>query len=251
MISTLTKLGLSEEESKVYIALLELGTGVASTVAKQAKIPRVNCYHHLENLITKGLVSSYEQNAVKHFTAESPETLVEQQKEKLGVAEGLIPQLLSLSHALAYKPKIRFVEGIEGIKALYNEVAQTKDELVGYTDLKHFAKLFPDFMKEYCARKVKNRVKMRMISPSSPEALSFAKDFYPKKFDQSLLEIFFVNPKEFPFENDIVIYENKVAIVSLNPKELIGVVIESPVYAKTEKAIFGLAWLGATAFVAK
>jgi len=76
-------------------------------------------------------------------------------------------------------------------------------------------------------------------------------DFYPSGFDHNLIEIFFVNPEEFQFENDIIIYENKVAIVSLNADELFGVIIESPVYAKTEKSIFGLAWLGATAFVAR
>ena len=79
----------------------------------------------------------------------------------------------------------------------------------------------------------------------------FLTDFYPKHFDRNLIEIFFVNPHEFHFENDIIIYENKVAIVSLNPDELIGVIIESPVYARTEKSVFGLAWLGATAFVAR
>lgn len=251
MHNQLISLGLSNEEAKVYLALLELSSGPASVIANKAKVPRVNTYHLLQNLIHKGLVTSYVQKRIRRFSAEDPKILIAQQQERLVHAEKLVPQLLSLTHTLASKPNIHFFEGLEGIKSIYNEAAETKDELLGYTDLKAFAKLFPDYLREYCARKVKNRVKTRIISPSSPEALQFLENFYPKRYDPNSIEIFFVNPKEFPFENDIMIYGNKVAIVSLNPEELIGVIIESPVYARTEKAIFGLAWLGATAFVAR
>lgn len=251
MHTQLINLGLSSEEAKVYLALLELGSGPASVIANKAKVPRVNCYHLLENLIHKGLVTSYVQKGLRRFSAEDPKVLINQQQERLLQAKKLVPQLQSLTHALASKPRIHFHEGLEGIKSIYNEAAETKGELLGYTDLKTFGKLFPDFLRDYCARKVKNRVKTRIISPSSPEALRFLEEFYPKRYDPNLIEIFFVNPTEFQFENDIIIFENKVAIVSLNPDELIGVTIESPVYARTEKAIFGLAWLGATAFVAR
>lgn len=40
-------------------------------------------------------------------------------------------------------------------------------------------------------------------------------------------------------------------VVSLNKDELLGVIMESPTFARTMKAVFDLAWLGATAFVAK
>ncbi|MBU1935311.1 hypothetical protein KKF04_04605, partial [Patescibacteria group bacterium] len=61
----------------------------------------------------------------------------------------------------------------------------------------------------------------------------------------------FINPKEFMFEYEINIYGDKVSIVSLNPNELMGMIIESPIYAKTQRAIFNLAWLGATSFIAR
>jgi|CXWL01.1.fsa_nt_gi sugar-specific transcriptional regulator TrmB len=248
----LEQLGLNAEESQVYLALLELGSNVVSVIAKKAKISRVNCYHILDKLTQKGLVTSFTQDKIKRFSAENPQILVQQQEDRLNRAKELLPELLSITKTFTYKPKIHFFEGLEGIKSIYNEASETKDELLGYTDLKALAQLLPDdFLRSYCQKKVKNKVKTRIITPSSPEALNFLAQFYPKNFDHNLIEIFFVNPDEFHFENDIIIYENKVAIVSLHPEELIGVIIESPVYAKTEKSIFGLAWLGATAFVAK
>ena len=90
-----------------------------------------------------------------------------------------------------------------------------------------------------------------MLSPLSKPGLSYLKEYYPENFDPNLVEIFFINPKQFPFEYEITIYGNRVAIISLNPEELIGLIIESPVYAKTQRAIFNLAWLGATSFVVR
>lgn len=76
------------------------------------------------------------------------------------------------------------------------------------------------------------------------------KDYYPKGFPPELIEILYVNPKEFWFENEIIIYDNKVAVISLNKDELIGMIFESPVYAMSQRAIFNLAWLGASSFIA-
>ena len=90
-----------------------------------------------------------------------------------------------------------------------------------------------------------------MLSPISDKSLAYTKDFYPKNFNSKLIEILFINPEQFQFEYEINIYDDKVSLVSLNPNELIGLIIESPVYAKTQKAIFNLAWLGATSFIAK
>jgi hypothetical protein len=90
-----------------------------------------------------------------------------------------------------------------------------------------------------------------MLSPHLPEALTYLQTYYPRGFDPNLVEILFVNPGEFPFEYEITIYGDKVAVLSLNPEERMGLIIESPVYAKTQRAIFQLAWLGATSFVAK
>lgn len=50
-------------------------------------------------------------------------------------------------------------------------------------------------------------------------------------------------PKDkFPFSNEINIFGNKVMIASF--KDQIGVIIESADVARTQRAIFELAWLG-------
>ena len=149
----------------------------------------------------------------------------------------------------AFKPIIRSYEGLEGIKAIFDQTLEAKSEVLGYTNLK-LGELLPDYLPN-TRKLVRKNVKARFLSPSTPKSREFLATFYPKGFPQELVEILFVNPKEFDFENQISIYNNSVAIISLNPDELIGVLIESAVYAKTERAVFNLSWLGATAFVAQ
>jgi len=158
---------------------------------------------------------------------------------------------MSLTSSLTIKPKIRFYEGMEGLKSIFEDTLTTKDEILGYTSIKDLTELFPDYFREYCHKKIKHHIKTRYIAPASEEGVDIIDDYYPKEYDQNLLEILLVNPKEFNFHNEIAIYGNKVAIIYLNPDELLGVIMESPTFAQSMKSFFDLAWLGATAFVAR
>lgn len=247
----LQEYGLSEEEARVYLAVLELGGSFASTIASKAKIPRVNCYYVLESLCKQGLITTNLKGNVKFFVAEPPQVLVNQMEERFQSAKKLLPELLSITNALAFKPIIRSYEGLEGIRTIFEQTLEAKSEVLGYTNLEALGDLLPDYLSSYTQKLVKRRIKVRLLSPSTEQARQFIKRFYPKKYPEELVEILFVNPKEFKFENQISIYDNKVAIMSLNPDELIGMHIESAVYARTQRAVFNLAWLGATSFVAQ
>ncbi len=247
----LIQLGLSKEEAKVYLTVLELGGSFASTIARKSNIPRVNCYYVLESLKDKGLITANLKGNVKFFVAEPPQVFVNQVEENFVRAKKILPELLSITNTLAFKPIIRSYEGIEGIKTILDQALEAKTEILGYTNLEELGNLLPDYLPGYLQKLVKKRIKVRLLSPSTEEAKKFIKKFYPKNFSEELIEILFVNPKEFAFENQISIYDNFVAIISLNPDELMGVLMQSGAYARTQKAIFNLSWLGATSFVAQ
>ena len=52
----LHKIGLTEAEAKVYLALLKNGSGSGYEASKQAGVPRSKIYNMLESLVTKGFV---------------------------------------------------------------------------------------------------------------------------------------------------------------------------------------------------
>jgi sugar-specific transcriptional regulator TrmB len=252
LASELLELGLGESEAKVYVATLELGGSYVSQIAKKAGVNRVACYHTLDNLVKMGLISSFTKDNLKYYTVESPQLLVERQRDQLKKAEKLLPELLSITNTLVYKPKIQYYEGLQGIKTIFEDTLTAEDELLGYTNLAKLPDVITaEFTRDYARRKISKGIKTRMLSPYSEEALQYLQNYYPTGFDPNLVEILYVNPKQFMFEYEMNIYNQKVSIVSLKATEMIGLILESPVYAQTQKSIFNLAWLGATSFVAR
>lgn len=251
MIAELLKIGLTNEEAKVYLACLEINGGPVSVIAKKAGVQRVSCYHTLGNLLYKRLLSQYNRNGVKCFAPEPPEQLLKLAEEQINITKSLLPELLSLASTSAFKPKIRFYEGRDGVEKVFFESLLAKGEILGYTNLKNVTSFFPKFFESYTHTKLQKQIKTRYLSPTTVESVHVLRPFLPKQYDQNLLEILLVNKDQFLFENEVLIFNNSVGIVSLNTDELLGLIVESPTFARTMKAVFDLAWLGATAFVAK
>lgn len=251
MISELLKIGLSDEEARVYLACLEIGGGPVSVIARKAGAHRVSCYYTIDNLLQKKLLSQYNKNGVKCFAPEPPEQLLRITEERMNMAKSLMPELKSLISTSASKPKIRFYEGRDGVEKVFTESLTAKREILGYTNLKNVTEFFPEFFHNYTHTKLKKNIKTRYLSPTTVETVHVLDRFLPEKYDQNLIEILLVNKNQFLFENEVLIFGNSVGIVSLNTDELLGLIVESPTFARTMKGVFDLAWLGATAFVAK
>lgn len=251
MLIELQKLGLTTEESRVYLACLEINGGPVSVIARKAGAERVSCYHTIENLLKKKLLSQYNKNGVKCFAPEPPEQLMRMAEEKVNIAKVLLPELKTLVSAVGFKPKIRFYEGREGVERVFTESLTAKREILGYSNLQLATQFFPEFFKNYTHTKLKKGIKTRYLSPTTVETVHVLDPFLPPKYDANLIEILLVNKQQFLFENEVLIFGNSVGIVSLNQDELLGLIVESATFARTMKAVFDLAWLGATAFVAK
>ena len=251
MLTELLRIGLSNEEAKVYLACLEINGGPVSSIAKKAGVHRVSCYHTLGNLLEKRLLSQYNRNGVKCFAPEPPEQLMAMTEEKMNLARGLLPELKSLVSNVGFKPKIRFYEGPDGVEKVFNESLGAKGEILGYTNLKSVTTFFPKFFEHYTHQKIRQGIKTRYLSPTTVESVHVLDAFLPAGYDANLVEILLVNKDQFPFENEILIFNNSVGIVSVRGDELLGLIVESATFARTMKAVFDLAWLGATAFVAK
>lgn len=252
----LQKIGLSDKDSEVYLACLELGTQPASIIAKKAGLKRPTTYLILEGLLKKGLVSEYTGSNVKYFTAVSPEYLlnyIDKQRRELSShqreLEDYLPQFQSLSNPYSISPKVRFYEGIGGIERAMNDTLTAKDGLCAYSIIDSwFAR--PD-TKEYILwygkqRVFEKKIPLRCICPDTPAGRKYLEDDYPDVQSGQKLSHFRWLPKEIQeFSNEINIYDNKVSIACLGKNELLGIIIESESIAKTQKSIFEAAWMSA------
>lgn len=247
----LEKLGFSPEEVKVYIALLEIGGGFASSVARRAGAHRVTTYNTLDNLQKKGFVRTTKKGGIKFYYAENPKVILNQIEDSFNTAKILIPELIDLQNAYYFKPKIQFFEGLEGAKNVLKDVSECEGEVLGYTNFNVASEIFHDYLHEYSKTVLKLKKKHRLLCPNDEFNKNYIEKNLQERFKAGILEIFAVNPSQFPFKNAMYIYENKVATISLDKDEMMGVIIESPNNADTNRSIFNLAWLGATSFVAK
>ena len=163
----LEKIGLTKNESLVYLTLLKIGTSKTGEIIKQSNINSGRIYETFDSLKVKGLISESVINNVKHFTASPPEKIldyIKQKNEELKKEESLIksalPDLDSLRSLKLEKSKALVYTGFEGIKtAAYEALNATKkgEEIwaMGVTEMKD--KKFNDFWVKYAIDRAKGK----------------------------------------------------------------------------------------------
>ncbi len=146
----LTKIGLSESESKVYLALLKLGPSTVAKITKEVKIHRTNIYDILEKLLAKGLVNYVIKGGVKHFKATHPNKLQDYVKEKEDIVSTILPSLKKLSEFSKDELNVEVFEGVEGVKTLLKDVLREgKDHVIMGIDEEMFQEKLGHFMDWY------------------------------------------------------------------------------------------------------
>jgi HTH-type transcriptional regulator, sugar sensing transcriptional regulator len=96
-MEALEKLGMTKNEVKIYLALLELGSSTTGPIIKNTGIHTSKVYDGLERLADKGLVSHVVEAGVRHFKAVSPDRLLdylENKKVDISHQEEEIKQIL-------------------------------------------------------------------------------------------------------------------------------------------------------------
>src|SRR3989338_8415730 len=142
MENLINDLGLDENEAKVYQALLELGPASVSQITKKAGITRTFGYQILEKLSIYGFVNRVSGEGAKiRFVAEHPRRLVQfiqnkknQWERRLKEAEDRLLDLVSL-YKLADKPTIKYQEGVEGVKTIFTQTLESKEEIFSILDI--------------------------------------------------------------------------------------------------------------------
>jgi sugar-specific transcriptional regulator TrmB len=110
LITTLQNYGFSEKEAKVYLTCLELGSSLASTIARRAELNRGTTYSILEDFKRQGTASETIKDEVKYFSVLSPEILFKREEEKYEKMKSGLPDLLALTEKLGTRPKTQSFE---------------------------------------------------------------------------------------------------------------------------------------------
>ncbi|MFH0740027.1 MAG: helix-turn-helix domain-containing protein [bacterium] len=247
---SLKEFGFSQKEIQVYLALLELGKGTVSAIARKAGIQRTTCYTILDSLVSKKLAVVSGKEPKQEYVAQSPDMIIEMLKqevsssqEQLKNAEKLVPQLKSL-HNIGNRPKVKFYEGKDGLKEVYEDTLTSHEEIRAYATLDDMYQALPGYFPDYFKRRAKKHIPIRAILPATQVAFERIKYNKEEMRTMALIPV-----DKFRFSPEINIYDSKVMIASW--KEKLGIIIESEEIADAMKKIFELSWQEAKRLEAK
>ncbi|MBI2635709.1 hypothetical protein HYW84_00070 [Candidatus Peregrinibacteria bacterium] len=205
LLKILESAGFTGAQAKLYFAGLQLGSGPASEYARQAGLNRITAYNMLEEMARGGRFTLVKKTRGKWYAPVAPEYLAVEVRKNADALHRSLPELRSMQGPKERKPHVRFFEGWEGVRHVYDDTLRV-----------HLRGIAPD---DAAGRRVhgEDRKKLR--------------------------EIRLVSARDFDFTNEINIYDSKVAICSFaSSPQMFGVIIESREVAETQRQIFEMAW---------
>lgn len=234
----LKKIGLSDGEIKVYIALLEIGATTINNIHEKVSIDRRNIYDILNKLIEKGLVSYIEENGKRTFKntdpkkilsyiAEKKSELIELEKE----AEKIIPLMQTLNNMEKEELFAEIFRGNEGLKASWNDMLNY-DAIYWIGSGNYVPEKFPAFWKDWNARRAQKNIR----------SLHLFRHEKKREVNKKLVKEYKFLPKEFSGNATVTaIYGDKVSQM-LFGKNILVFVIKSKELAENYKKYHEYLW---------
>ncbi|MBI4050708.1 MAG: hypothetical protein HY396_01900 [Candidatus Doudnabacteria bacterium] len=234
----LEKIGLTEKESRVYLALLELGTASVQSIAGKAGIKRPTTYLILDELHQKGLVSIVPRAKKALFQAESPEVLISNLGRKEELIKRFLPNLQAIHNAKKEKPQVQLFEGQTGVKTVYDKILEAK-EVCFFATVRDSINFYPEFNDDLKTKAKQGLIRVKEILTQNPVDVAFAKTVQHNEFYQHR----FTSPSS-EFLTDNVVFDNNVAFFSYQPN-IFAVVVTSNGVSQSLRVLFEMAWKGA------
>jgi sugar-specific transcriptional regulator TrmB len=171
LFEKLAKIGLTERESKVYIAALELGPTGALQISRRTGINRPVVYSNLESLKRRGLIE-LQLHGIKHkYAAASPDQFDAIISEHKRIFYDVLPELLALYNLQGARSQTKYYEGFSGIKTVYESILRdiksddpyfvigSQDSWVEHNEIA--------WLEEFIERRARRRIDARIILPDT------------------------------------------------------------------------------------
>ncbi len=228
-IQELKQAGLTENESRIYLALIDLGPSLAGQIARKIGMHRRTVYDTTEMLIEKGLVGYILKNNRKLFQATNPSRILEIIKEKQNLLDPIVLSLLEKYNKTHEKEETNFYKGKEGLKTIFEDQLSSKEILILGASPKAY-EILQFYFKWYDNSRKEKRIRARII----------ATDKNIKKSNIPLADIRYL-PEKYSNPVAVNIYNDKTAII-LWAAEPIAIVIKNNEIAQAYRTYFELMW---------
>lgn len=233
-LSKLKSVGLTENESRVYSVLLELGSKTAGMVSKKTSLHRRVVYDTMDRLIKKGLVGYMVENRTKVFSVSNPKRFLEIVKEKENEINDILPSMMEIFNSTKEKQEEEtlFFKGEAGLKSVFeDQLSENKEILiigaskVAYEGLEFY---FHWFDKKRANAKIKTKIIFnKEVEGKHPKILFSEIKYLPEKYSSPVA---------------VNIYGDKVAIILWNKENPFAVLIKQKEIADGYRKHFDMIW---------
>jgi len=222
LITALTQSGLPSKAAAMYIALLGTKKMTISEIARETRLKRATCYEYLDILLSRELLVRLPIGKRMHYAAANPQKILSQLKKSTERLEQVLPEMLEMHEKALKKPKVTFYDGKKEVRSIYEDMFTTVGEV---RSIFPPAAFFENFTESDYADFDKSLSKHAIVSKdlfvqdkSYKKVAAIRESNAGNKSGKKL-------PKWFSSNVDVLIYSEKVALISL--RDLSGVVIEN------------------------
>lgn len=122
----LESLGLTNWESRTYLALVEMGSTTTGPLIKKCEVPQSKIYAVLESLNKKGLVGYTIKGKIKYFQATDPSKVIALFKERENRVKTILEELKQKQNAA--KQSVELFEGFKAIRNMFISIIETANK---------------------------------------------------------------------------------------------------------------------------
>ena len=223
----LRKIGLTEYETKIYIALLDLGKATSGEILQKANLNTGKIYDILGSLKNKGFISEIIESGVRKFSPANPQQIfnyLDEKKEDIQKQEQtlnkIIPDILKKINSTKESQKVEVFYGFNGLKTAHQKEIDkysSKETLrvLGIMGREKYPKLIYNFyIENLYSKRISSKVKIKKFL--NKDAKKYRKDHEKE-----------AQIKYFP-------YISPVAIVTINDLTIIDIITENPIIITIE-----------------
>lgn len=237
MRAVIEQLGYSPQEVTVYLAALELGGSTVTEIAAKAKLPRTTVNLVIHSLQKRGLMNAYLKRRRKILTAENPERLMTALKESEAALTVVLPEIQLLRHDTSAKSTVRTYNGAQEIKQIMNDILESKHHISAMLSWDDWVELLgKPYLEDFIETRYRHYLRIRLLAPKTKSAITL------KTKDSQELRVTQFLPELVTIANANFIYANKVAIITLNKKKPVGILIEDEDVHHSMELLFENLW---------
>ena len=229
----LEKIGLTKNQSLLYLSLLRLGSSSAQNIIKESGLHRSRVYDSLEKLQQLGLVSYVIKDFKKYFQAVEPEKLLDYIDEQKQAVKQLLPELKQLEGMKKEEINASIYKGKEGLKTIHSEMLKESEDIYVLGAKGLIFEELPYFIPNFERERIKRKIKFICLFDKKEVKEQLTKR---KLFEGKIL------PNGFESNSVVNIFGNKVAIVLWKERYPTAFLIDNKDIADSFRKWFKLIW---------